>query len=157
MGERKQATQERRRKSGFKLKLGPNGRRLLSGAIAGAFSRTAVAPLETIRMHLMVGSHGHSLPEIFHWIITNEGWPGLFRGNAINVICVAPTKAIEVSVIVTLSLSHYFYSLVKSFKQVFTHEQSKQARLRLQIAFLHVFHNFFSWVSFRSGRVFLPL
>ncbi|CAM6004367.1 unnamed protein product [Sphagnum balticum] len=43
----------------------------------------------------MVGSHGHSLPEIFHWIITNKGWPGLFRGNAINVICVAPSKAIE--------------------------------------------------------------
>ncbi len=53
----------------------------------------------------MVGSHGHSLPEIFHWIITNEGWHGLFRGNAINVIHIAPSKAIEVSVIVTLSLS----------------------------------------------------
>jgi hypothetical protein len=66
MGEREQATQERRRKSGFKLKLGPNDRRLLSGAIAGAFSRITVAPLETIRTHLMVGSHGHSLPEIFH-------------------------------------------------------------------------------------------
>jgi hypothetical protein len=157
MGERKQVAQERRRKSGFKLKLRPNGRRLLSGAIAGAFSRIVVAPLETIRTHLMVGSHGHSLPEIFHWIITNEGWPGLFRGNAINVIRVAPSKAIEVSVIVTFSLSHYFYSLVKSFKQVFTHEQSKQASLRLQTAFLHVFHNFFSLVSFRSGRVFLPL
>jgi hypothetical protein len=64
-----------------------------------------VAPLETIRTHLMVGSHGHSLPEIFHWIITNEGWHGLFRGNAINVIHIAPSKAIEVSVIVTLSLS----------------------------------------------------
>jgi hypothetical protein len=64
-----------------------------------------VAPLETIRTHLMVGSHGHSFPEIFHWIITNEGWPGLFRGNAINVIRVAPSKAIEVNVIVTLSLS----------------------------------------------------
>jgi hypothetical protein len=149
--------QERRRKSGFKLKLGPNGRRLLSRAIAGAFSRTAVAPLETIRTQLMVGSHGHSLPEIFHQIITNEGWPRLFRGNTINVIRVAPSKAIEVSVIVTLSLSHYFYSPVKSFKQVFTQEQNKQASSRLQTAFLHVFHNFFSWVSFRSGRVFLPL
>ncbi|CAK9862402.1 unnamed protein product [Sphagnum jensenii] len=95
MGEREQAAQERRRKSGFKLKLRPNGRRLLSGAIAGAFSRTAVAPLETIRTHLMVGTHGHSLPEIFHWIITNKGWPGLFRGNTINVIRVAPSKAIE--------------------------------------------------------------
>ncbi|CAM6057289.1 unnamed protein product [Sphagnum tenellum] len=43
----------------------------------------------------MVGSHGHSLPEIFHWIITNEGWRGLFRGNAINVIHVTPSKTIE--------------------------------------------------------------
>jgi hypothetical protein len=81
----------------FRLKLGSNGRRLLSGAIAGAFSRTAVAPLETIRTHLMVGSHGHSVGEVFEWIITNEGWQGLFRGNAINVLRVAPSKAIEVS------------------------------------------------------------
>ncbi len=80
----------------FKLKLGRSGRRLLSGAIAGAFSRTAVAPLETIRTHLMVGSHGHSVSQVFHWIMSNEGWPGLFRGNAINVIRVAPSKAIEV-------------------------------------------------------------
>lgn len=81
----------------FRLKLGSNGRRLLSGAIAGAFSRTAVAPLETIRTHLMVGSHGHSVPEVFNWIVANEGWQGLFRGNAINVLRVAPSKAIEVS------------------------------------------------------------
>jgi hypothetical protein len=104
MGERKQAAQERRRKSGFKLKLGPNDRRLLSGAIAGAFSRTTVAPLETIRTHLMVGSHGHSLPEIFHWIITNEGWPRLFRGNAINVITSPPAKPLRL-VLLLLSLS----------------------------------------------------
>jgi hypothetical protein len=64
-----------------------------------------MAPLETIRTHLMVSSHGHSLPEIFHWIITNEGWLGLFHGNAINVIHITPSKTIKVSVIVTLSLS----------------------------------------------------
>ncbi|KAG0564685.1 hypothetical protein KC19_8G131100 [Ceratodon purpureus] len=79
----------------FRLKLGANGRRLLSGAIAGAFSRTAVAPLETVRTHLMVGSHGHSVSEVFNWIMGNEGWQGLFRGNAINVLRVAPSKAIE--------------------------------------------------------------
>jgi hypothetical protein len=45
----------------------------------------------------MVGSHGHSVGEVFEWIITNEGWQGLFRGNAINVLRVAPSKAIEVS------------------------------------------------------------
>ncbi len=52
----------------FKLKLGRSGRRLPNGAIAGAFSRTAVAPLETIRTHMMVGSHGHSVSQMFHWI-----------------------------------------------------------------------------------------
>jgi hypothetical protein len=48
------------------LKRGRSGRRLLSGAIAEAFSRTAIAPLETIRTHLMVGSHGHSVFQVFH-------------------------------------------------------------------------------------------
>jgi hypothetical protein len=105
----------------------------------------------------MVGSHGHSLPEIFHWIITNEGWPGLFRGNAINVIRVAPSKAIEVSV-VSLSLS--LSLLLFGFKQAFTHEQSKQASSRLQTTFLHVFSQFFFlgelqiWQSFSSFVVF---
>jgi hypothetical protein len=74
----------------------------------------------------MVGSHGHSLPEIFHWIITNEGWPGLFRGNAINVIRVAPSKTIEVSVIVTLSLSLLLFPNEKL--QTSIHPRAKQAR-----------------------------
>lgn len=86
-----------KKKFRFRLKLGSNGRRLLSGAIAGAFSRTAVAPLETVRTHLMVGSHGRNIPDVFNWIMANEGWQGLFRGNAINVLRVAPSKAIEVS------------------------------------------------------------
>ncbi|KAK6945085.1 Mitochondrial substrate/solute carrier [Dillenia turbinata] len=69
--------------------------RLISGAIAGAVSRTAVAPLETIRTHLMVGSCGHSTREVFQSIMQNDGWKGLFRGNLVNVIRVAPSKAIE--------------------------------------------------------------
>ncbi|KAF3786252.1 Adenine nucleotide transporter [Nymphaea thermarum] len=70
-------------------------RRLISGAVAGAVSRTAVAPLETIRTHLMVGSSGHSTTEVFRNIMETEGWKGLFRGNFVNVIRVAPSKAIE--------------------------------------------------------------
>ncbi|KAL2652412.1 hypothetical protein R1flu_020540 [Riccia fluitans] len=85
----------RRRRFGIRLRLGNNGRRLLSGAIAGAFSRTAVAPLETIRTHMMVGTHGKSFNGVLEWIIENEGWTGLFRGNTINVLRVAPSKAIE--------------------------------------------------------------
>lgn len=70
-------------------------KRLLSGAFAGTVSRTAVAPLETIRTHLMVGSGGKSVLEVFCHIMQHEGWQGLFRGNGINVIRVAPSKAIE--------------------------------------------------------------
>ncbi|KAJ6373113.1 hypothetical protein OIU76_027447 [Salix suchowensis] len=86
-------------KGGLKLKIkvkSPSLRRLISGGIAGAISRTAVAPLETIRTHLMVGSSGHSTAEVFKNIMQTDGWKGLFRGNLVNVIRVAPSKAIEV-------------------------------------------------------------
>ncbi|CBI28182.3 unnamed protein product, partial [Vitis vinifera] len=80
----------------LKIKIGnPSLRRLISGAIAGGVSRTAVAPLETIRTHLMVGSCGNSTGEVFQNIMKNDGWKGLFRGNFVNVIRVAPSKAIE--------------------------------------------------------------
>ncbi|XP_052171503.1 adenine nucleotide transporter BT1, chloroplastic/mitochondrial-like [Diospyros lotus] len=87
-----------KKKGGLKLKIkiaNPSLRRLISGGIAGAVSRTAVAPLETIRTHLMVGSSGHSTAEVFDNIMKTDGWKGLFRGNFVNVIRVAPSKAIE--------------------------------------------------------------
>ncbi|PON76965.1 Mitochondrial carrier protein [Trema orientale] len=89
---------KKKKKNGLKLKIkvsNPSLRRLISGAVAGAVSRTAVAPLETIRTHLMVGSSGHSTTEVFHNIMKTDGWKGLFRGNFVNVIRVAPSKAIE--------------------------------------------------------------
>ncbi|KAI9191089.1 hypothetical protein LWI28_003485 [Acer negundo] len=85
-------------KGGFKLRIkigNPSLRKLMSGAVAGAVSRTIVAPLETIRTHLMVGSCGNSMSEVFDAILKNDGWKGLFRGNFVNVIRVAPGKAIE--------------------------------------------------------------
>lgn len=83
---------------GFKFKVANASlRRLISGAVAGAVSRTAVAPLETIRTHLMVGSGGKtSVTTMFHTIMERDGWQGLFRGNGVNVLRVAPSKAIEV-------------------------------------------------------------
>ncbi|XP_075509792.1 adenine nucleotide transporter BT1, chloroplastic/mitochondrial-like [Primulina tabacum] len=86
------------RKRGLRFKMtirNPSLRRLISGAISGAVSRTSVAPLETIRTHLMVGTCGHSTAEVFRDIMKHEGWQGLFRGNLVNVIRVAPSKAIE--------------------------------------------------------------
>ncbi|WCJ30258.1 Mitochondrial substrate carrier family protein [Euphorbia peplus] len=88
----------KKKKGGLKLKIkvkNPMMRRLISGGIAGAVSRTAVAPLETIRTHLMVGSSGHTSGEVFNNIMQTDGWKGLFRGNLVNVIRVAPSKAIE--------------------------------------------------------------
>ncbi|CAI7799703.1 unnamed protein product [Closterium sp. NIES-54] len=78
------------------IRLGGPAKKLVSGAIAGGVSRTVVAPLETIRTHLMVGSSGHrTIVGVFRWIMQKEGWRGLFRGNAINVLRVAPGKAVE--------------------------------------------------------------
>ncbi|CAN6177646.1 unnamed protein product [Urochloa humidicola] len=91
-------TKKKAKKHGLKLKIkigNPHLRRLVSGAVAGAVSRTCVAPLETIRTHLMVGSNGDSMTEVFQSIMNTEGWTGLFRGNLVNVIRVAPSKAIE--------------------------------------------------------------
>jgi hypothetical protein len=83
---------------GFKLKIANASlRRLFSGAAAGAVSRTAVAPLETIRTHLMVGNGHHSVMGVFDNVMKTEGLQGLFRGNGVNVLRVAPSKAIEVS------------------------------------------------------------
>lgn len=97
-GEKEEEGVVKKKKGGLKLKIkiaNPSLRRLISGAIAGAVSRTAVAPLETIRTHLMVGSSGNSTTEVFNDIMKVDGWTGLFRGNLVNVIRVAPSKAIE--------------------------------------------------------------
>ncbi|MCI40405.1 adenine nucleotide transporter BT1 chloroplastic/mitochondrial-like, partial [Trifolium medium] len=40
-------------------------------------------------------SSGHSTGEVFKNIMESDGWKGLFRGNFVNVIRVAPSKAIE--------------------------------------------------------------
>lgn len=98
VGEEKVAV-KRKKRDGLKLrmKIGNDSlRRLMSGGIAGAVSRSAVAPLETIKTHLMVGSCGQSAVEVFQSIMKTEGWKGLYRGNLVNVIRVAPNKAIEV-------------------------------------------------------------
>ncbi|KAF5749640.1 hypothetical protein HS088_TW04G01611 [Tripterygium wilfordii] len=97
-GEELEVVKNNRKKGGIRLKIkigNSSLRRLISGAIAGAVSRTAVAPLETIRTHLMVGSCGHSTGEVFDSIMKSDGWKGLFRGNFVNIIRVAPSKAIE--------------------------------------------------------------
>ncbi|XP_017611034.1 adenine nucleotide transporter BT1, chloroplastic/mitochondrial-like [Gossypium arboreum] len=117
---------KKKKKSGFKfrIKIGNTSlRKLMSGAVAGAVSRTAVAPLETIKTHLMVGSCGNSMAEVFDNITMSEGWKGLFRGNLVNVIRVAPSKAIEL----------FAYETVK--KQL-TPEHGEHPKLPLPASFI---------------------
>ncbi|KAM6571584.1 hypothetical protein CsatA_015664 [Cannabis sativa] len=53
-GQEEDGLTKKKKKNKLKIKVSnPSLHRLISGAIAGAVSRTAVAPLETIRTHLM--------------------------------------------------------------------------------------------------------
>ncbi|KAM6553494.1 hypothetical protein CsatB_014256 [Cannabis sativa] len=105
-------------RGGFKLRIKIENdtlRKLMSGGIAGAVSRTAVAPLETIKTHLMVGSCGFSAGEVFRSIMKTDGWQGLYRGNLVNVIRVTPNKAIEL----------FAYDTVKKYLTPKSGEQKK--------------------------------
>jgi solute carrier family 25 (mitochondrial phosphate transporter), member 23/24/25/41 len=74
----------------------PHGQRLGQWCHRGAVSRTFVALLEMIRTHLMVGNSGvDTMTHVFQWIMRIDGWTGLLCGNTVNILRVAPSKAIE--------------------------------------------------------------
>ncbi|KAF8065873.1 SLC25A24 [Scenedesmus sp. PABB004] len=70
---------------------------LLAGAVAGAASRTATAPLETLRMAAMAGAMppGTSLAAAARALLAEGGVAALYRGNVINVLRSAPARAID--------------------------------------------------------------
>ncbi|KAG8638190.1 probable mitochondrial adenine nucleotide transporter BTL1 isoform X1 [Manihot esculenta] len=67
----------------------------LSGALAGAMTKAVLAPLETIRTRMVVGVGSKNISGSFLEIIEQQGWQGLWAGNAINMIRIIPTQAIE--------------------------------------------------------------
>ncbi|KAL0414939.1 UNVERIFIED_CONTAM: putative mitochondrial adenine nucleotide transporter BTL1 [Sesamum latifolium] len=92
----------------------------LSGALAGAMTKAILAPLETIRSMILLslGFPGGflNLNSMTSWqyrgqewwlfgsrniygsfvqIIEQQGWQGLWAGNAINMLRIVPTQAIE--------------------------------------------------------------
>ncbi|EKE42118.1 hypothetical protein ENUP19_0207G0010 [Entamoeba nuttalli] len=67
---------------------------MLGGAFAGVVSRTAVAPLD--RMHtLLVARSDESGSKMLRDLLANEGVIGLWRGNFVNCMKVAPTTAVK--------------------------------------------------------------
>lgn len=67
----------------------------LSGALAGAMTKAVLAPLETIRTRMVVGVGSKNICESFIQVIEQQGWQGLWAGNAINMLRIIPTQAIE--------------------------------------------------------------
>jgi len=63
----------------------------VAGAIGNAFSRTAIAPLERVRMQMIVDPGKHpGVWNCFTTILKAEGVRGLWAGNSINVCRIAP-------------------------------------------------------------------
>ncbi|KAL8458905.1 hypothetical protein ACS0TY_035577 [Phlomoides rotata] len=70
-------------------------REFLSGALAGAMTKAILAPLETIRTRMVVGVGSRNIYGSFVQIMEKQGWQGLWAGNAINMLRIVPTQAIE--------------------------------------------------------------
>lgn len=73
-------------------------RELIAGGAAGAFAKTAVAPLERIKILLQTrteGFHSIGVYESFKKILRHEGVQGLYRGNGASVIRVVPYAALR--------------------------------------------------------------
>lgn len=83
------------KKEGAGKKIVPAWTSAVSGAIGNSFSRTAIAPLERVRMSMITdpGKYRSFLACITE-IYKNEGVKGLWRGNMINVYRIAPQGAI---------------------------------------------------------------
>uniref|UniRef100_A0A5B7BM24 Mitochondrial adenine nucleotide transporter BTL1 n=1 Tax=Davidia involucrata TaxID=16924 RepID=A0A5B7BM24_DAVIN len=67
----------------------------LSGALAGAMTKAILAPLETIRTRMVVGVGSKNIAGSFVEVIEQQGWQGLWAGNAVNMLRIIPTQAIE--------------------------------------------------------------
>ncbi|XP_021073832.1 solute carrier family 25 member 41 [Mus pahari] len=74
---------------------------LLSGAMAGAVSRTGTAPLDRARVYMQVYSSKSNFRNLLSGLrslVQEGGVRSLWRGNGINVLKVAPEYAIKFSV-----------------------------------------------------------
>ncbi|RVE46110.1 hypothetical protein evm_009274, partial [Chilo suppressalis] len=77
------------------LQTGKWWRHLLAGGIAGAFSRTCTAPLDRLKVFLQVNPTRENMSKCLAKMISEGGITGLWRGNGINVIKIAPESALK--------------------------------------------------------------
>ncbi|KAI3692543.1 hypothetical protein L6452_32360 [Arctium lappa] len=71
---------------------------LIAGGSAGAFAKTAVAPLERIKILLQTRTQGfHSLGvyQSLKRLLKHEGLPGFYKGNGASVLRIVPYAALH--------------------------------------------------------------
>ncbi|KAI3690602.1 hypothetical protein L2E82_48728 [Cichorium intybus] len=71
---------------------------LIAGGAAGAFAKTAVAPLERIKILLQTRTQGfHSLGvyQSLKRLLKHEGLPGFYKGNGASVLRIIPYAALH--------------------------------------------------------------
>ncbi|CAH6779481.1 Slc25a41 [Phodopus roborovskii] len=85
---------------------------LLSGAMAGAVSRTGTAPLDRARVYMQVYSSKSNFRHLLSGLqslVQEGGVRSLWRGNGINVLKIAPEYAIKFSVFE--QCKNFFYGM----------------------------------------------
>ena len=85
------------------------------GAVAGAVSRTATAPVDRLKIFFQVH---HQSPEAGYYntlrfMIKEGGFKSLWRGNAINVMKIMPEQGKELKSVESLISSELKQSLMK--------------------------------------------
>ncbi|KAJ8376157.1 hypothetical protein SKAU_G00067370 [Synaphobranchus kaupii] len=96
-------------------------RQLLSGALAGAVSRTGTAPLDRMKVFMQVHSSKSnkiSLVGGFKLMLDEGGFTSLWRGNGVNVLKIAPETAIKF-----MAYEQYKKILSSDSGKVRTHER----------------------------------
>eukprot|EP00047_Mylnosiga_fluctuans_P013193 m.29998 g.29998 ORF g.29998 m.29998 type:complete len:503 (+) comp4729_c0_seq1:33-1541(+) len=68
---------------------------LLSGGVAGAVSRTFTAPLDRLKVMLIVQQKHRGMIETFFELLREGGVRSFWRGNGVNVLKIAPESAIK--------------------------------------------------------------
>lgn len=74
------------------------GKSLLAGGVAGGVSRTAVAPLERLKIVLQVQGNERMYTGVWQGLVhmaRTEGVKGLFKGNGTNCIRIIPNSAMK--------------------------------------------------------------
>lgn len=70
---------------------------LVAGAASAIVSRTAMAPLERVKMDLLLKTSSRSAVDTAVWVWQREGLAGFWKGNGLNLLRTAPFKVSQLA------------------------------------------------------------